>query len=331
MARRRRSGQLEAVDDAARRTLAKIAEGQAGYVTRLQLLEVGVSRSTIQRMAADGRLVRVGVRTFRVPGAPPTWAGRALAATLDTGGVASHRTAGALQRVVERRSTIEVMVSGSGRGSSLPTAIDGVPLIVHRTTSLPSGDVLAIDGVPCTSAARTLLSLASLVPGSISVEAFDDLIGRTWDLGLTSEPWLWWLLERRRCSGRTGVAAMEAALVRLAGMGRTESWLERAFLRLLDQEGIARPVIQRRVAPAGAFVARVDFWFAEADLLVEVLGYRHHRTRAQLDRDLRRANDVILAGRRILQFSHDHVVRSPAAVIAQLRAAGVMAAGRHDL
>lgn len=289
------------------------ASGQHGHVTRADLTEAGWSRHGVETARASGLLVPAGRRTFRLASEPPTWKGRVAAATLDTGGVASHRTAAALHGIRAPEEPIEVTVSRRGGRRSGTTDATG-RVLIHSSTSLPVDDVVVVGGVPATSVARTILGLAAVLPPAHPSD-LQATVQRAVDRDLASLPWLWWLLEQRRCRGRDGVRAMEEALGELDGLDPTESWLERRALTVLDEAGLPLPVVQRAIRRSGRFVARVDFLYEVQRLVIEVLGYRFHRTREQLEADTRRANELQLLGYGVLQFTYDTVVRHPTRMV----------------
>lgn len=148
--------------------------------------------------------------------------------------------------------------------------------------------------------------------------------------GMASDRWLWWLLEQRRCRGRNGVIRFEDVLAERARLGPTESWLERAVLRIIDDAGLPRPVVQRRIRRRGRFVARVDLAYDPGLILVEALGYRYHATREQQSRDAARASELQLMGWDVHQVTYDQVVRTPQWVAHVVRTAlanaGIIAA-----
>ena len=203
-------------------------------------------------------------------------------------------------------------------------------LMVHSSTNLPADDVVDVRGVPTTNVARTLLSLAALVPTELAHGRLVALVGSAMDRDQASLGWLWWLLERRRCRGRNGVVAFERALVELDDLGPAESWLEREFVRAVRRRGLPAPRLQQVVERRGRFVARVDFCFEEAGLVVEVLGHTYHRTRKQLSSDTARANELQLAGWRLLQFTYDQVAHDEDRTMATLRAALDVESGPRD-
>lgn len=291
--------------------IASLAAEQHGLVTRDQLLRAGLARSTIWRRRSTGALVPVGSRTFRLPAVANTHDGAVLAACLDVGGVASHETAAWLHHLIERPPRIHVCVPRHGPWTA-PTPPPGV--VVHSSTDLPVGDITLRRGIPVLSVARTLMSLGALVPAGLTQEALAEVLAVACERGQASERWLFWLLERRRIQGRVGTIAFEEALAERVQLGPTESWLERETLRILGDAGLPLPRVQQRVDRRGRFVGRVDFRYDDAPVIVESLGYATHRSRADLERDTRRANMLTLAGNVVLQFGYDQIVRDPASV-----------------
>jgi very-short-patch-repair endonuclease len=297
-------------------SLATIASRQGGIVTREQVIESGMSRTTLWRRTRAGLLVPTGARTFRLASVAATPEGAVLAACLDRDGTASHRTAAWVHGLRDRPPSTDILIlRRNGRWSSDP----GMPgVVVHTTTDLPEEDLTEVRGIPVTSVARTLMTLAAMVPRDLTQEELAETLAVACERRLASERWLFWLLERRRISGRDGVIAFEEALAARLHLGPTESWLERTTLRLVEDAGLPRPQVQRRVARRGRFVSRVDFAYDARPVVVEALGYAHHRTRADLERDTRRANKLQLAGKIVLQFSYDQIVGDPSSVVSDI-------------
>jgi len=297
-------------------TIASLAAQQKGLVTRDQLLRAGLSRSTIWRRAASGVLIPAGDRTFRIPAAPDSQDGAVLAACLELDGVASHQTAGWLHGLLDRPPHVDVCVPRLHRSWPPPPSPPGVR--AHSSTDLPVSDITQVRGVPVTSVARTLMTLGAVVPAEMSQERLAEVLAVACERGQASERWLFWLLERRRIQGRIGTVAFEEALAARVELGPTESWLERETLRILEEAGLPRPRVQQRVERRGRFVGRVDLRFDPEPVVLEVLGYATHRSRADLERDTRRLNQLVLAGKTVLQFGYDQVVRDPRSVVADV-------------
>ncbi len=83
-----------------------------------------------------------------------------------------------------------------------------------------------------------------------------------------------------------------------AGSTVTRSEMEERFLRLCDEHGLRRPNVNTRIEGF-----EVDFAWRDAGLIVEVDGYRYHRSPTAFEDD--RERDVILAvaGWQVLRFT----------------------------
>jgi len=91
--------------------------------------------------------------------------------------------------------------------------------------------------------------------------------------------------------------------------------LEREFLRLVAAAGLPRPLAQQVLGRRGDRLIRVDFRFPDTNLVVEVLGYRYHRTPSQLIGDAERMNRLQLDGFEVLQFTYHHVIVAGPALV----------------
>jgi very-short-patch-repair endonuclease len=99
------------------------------------------------------------------------------------------------------------------------------------------------------------------------------------------------------------------------------SWLEREFLTRLAAAGMPRPTTQQVLARRGHRVVRVDCWFPDTPVVVELLGYRFHRTNEQMQNDAARANALLLEGLLPFQFTYVDVVEDIATVLSTVAAA----------
>src|SRR5690242_11162853 len=78
------------------RAIAEQALRQLGHISYRQLRTLGVTPKVVRRLVSTGWLVPVGRATFRLGGVSRTYEGDVMAACLDVGAVASHRTAAVL-------------------------------------------------------------------------------------------------------------------------------------------------------------------------------------------------------------------------------------------
>lgn len=294
-------------------SVAAIACAQHGVVTRQQLLDAGISPRTVSRRVRSGEIVPVGVRTYRLASARPTRRAAVMAACLDRGAVASHRTALWLHGLMEEPATIEVTVV-KGRPNRTRLA-DGTEVVVHTTTNLSPDDVTVVDAIPTMSVARGVLGAAALVPDDMTQDELVEVVATAIETGRASLTWLSWLLDHRRCRGRNGVTAMEKALAARSVLGPTDSWLERRFLAIVDDAGLPRPQVQARVPRADGAPARVDFLYPGVRAVIETLGYDFHRTPEHIEADTLRASDVQLEGFTVLQFTSRTMRRAPQEVV----------------
>lgn len=309
--------------------VAVLAGRQHGLVTREQLVDLGVARSTVVRRAGRGLLVPVGRRVFRLAGHPASEDSEVMAACLDLGGVATHATSTGLHDLLptpwpwidvsvrKQRSVGSQRIPGRWR--------------VHTSTNLPDEDLVVVRGIPAASVARSLLGLAALPTAEVDDDLFARVLEDAVRRRMASDRWLWWLLEQRRCRGRDGVARFEAALAVRADLGPTESWLERELLDVLRRAGLPRPVVQRTVRRRGAFVARVDAAYPEEHIVLEALGYAAHASREALSADAARASRLTLLGHDVHQFTYDQIVSDPGWVVRVVRAALARAHGSSDV
>ena len=93
------------------------------------------------------------------------------------------------------------------------------------------------------------------------------------------------------------------------------SWLERRYLELAAGAGLPPPQTQRHLGRVDGRLIRVDCYYPEADMVVELLGYRWHRSKSQIARDTERVNRLTLDGRLVLQFTYEQVTLAPKVVI----------------
>ncbi len=228
---------------------------------------------------------------------------------MEVGGVATHRSATTIHGLGNfgLDFTPEVLVRDARQSARSTLAR------IHTTTWLPADDIVLVDSIPTTGVARTLFSLAALVP-EISVETVAGVIDEAVRTSLATDEWLAWRLAKLRCRGRNGVSVFEEILTDRT-LSPTESWLEREALRILRRAGLPLPDCQARIAANGATIARVDFRYRETTAIIEVNGHRYHSTREQLRRDARRRRALVAQGLAVYDFTYDEIVRDPESLV----------------
>jgi very-short-patch-repair endonuclease len=212
-----------------------------------------------------------------------------------SGAALSHGSAAELWAIAPASDRIHVSVP-TGRN---PTNRDG--FAVHRRR-MPA--IVHSNGIPVTDVLPTLLDLAvdwDPVPLERAVNEADRL-------GLVGHDQA--LAELDQFRGRRGVRKLAKVLARHT---RTDSGLERRFLRLVRRAGLARPETQQRILGE-----RVDFVWPALQLIVETDGLTYHRTPAQQAKDRLRDQKLTAAGFTCLRFPNAQIRDRPEDVIATL-------------
>jgi very-short-patch-repair endonuclease len=174
---------------------------------------------------------------------------------------------------------------------------------IRQTIELAPIDRESSHGLAAVSPTRALINMARME----SAARLDCAVGSAIELGLTSEELLHRRLLDLRSSGRHGLPRLLSVIESRELAAGTESWLEREFLRLVDTAHLPRPVTQQVLGRRKDRLIRVDFRWPDTTVVVEVLGYRWHRTIAQMAADAERMNQLALSGFLCLQFTYSHV------------------------
>ena len=248
---------------------------------------------------------------YRFAGTPGSRQQRLLAAVIVSGegAVASHRAAAALQRVPGGAWRLEISVPHGRRARRRD-------IHVHQAR-LDHSDVTVVDAIPVTTATRTLIDLASVIPADALEEALDDALRRR----LTSVRRLQWRLVQLGTRGRPGSGILRGLIEAREGKANTESPLETRFLRLLRRAKLPLPVCQYEISDRGRLVARVDFSYPDVRLAIEIDGYRWHSGRSQWERDLGRRNQLTALGWSVIHVTSSDIERGAAEILGAISAA----------
>jgi predicted transcriptional regulator of viral defense system len=274
--------------------VAAFAGKQWGVIGLDQLRRLGVSDRTVESWVRRGLLhpIHRGVYAFGHPLVPIE--GMCVAALLHAGpGAAlSHTTAvwwwGFLEHPPE---TIEVVT---------PTFVASATGVTVRHRA--KVDAVRHRRLPVTTIPQTFLDFASQAAPQPLRAALAEADYR----GLLDVA----ALKAKLGRGKPGSAKLREALETYEPKyAYTRSRLERAFIALCKRYGIPLPLTNVQVNgwPVDAV------WF-EYKLIVELDGYRNHRTRAQLERDHRRDFDQRAAGFVTVRYTETQVLENAAGV-----------------
>ncbi|MEY2420444.1 MAG: hypothetical protein QOI95_511 [Acidimicrobiaceae bacterium] len=201
---------------------------------------------------------------------------------------------------------------------------------VRETFWLPPEHIVAVDGIPVTSVARTVFDRAGLPSHALG---FQNEVLRanhvkeiTWLVNHAIRDHGMRMIDLDRVLATTGRRGKPGtAIIRevVADLGLdyapTVTELEELFLAVLDSYRVERPDEQIDLGTTERWVGRVDFVWRGARVIVEVDGRQHA---APLDRRADRARDGAFAGVgwTVIRITRWQLVNEPEKHIARIRA-----------
>jgi predicted transcriptional regulator of viral defense system len=273
--------------------IAALADRQHGVAALHQLQLLGLSKSAVSRRARRGNLHRIHRGVYAVGYPKLTGRGQWMAAVLACGpkAVLSHRSAAGLWGLrADNRPKSDVTVPS-------PSARPKPAIEVHRSVTLTADDTTSVDGIPCTSVARTLVDLGHVVNTRALERAVEQAeVERLFDLREVHRT-----LER--VGPRRGSGLLSSVLENLAAPSLTQSELEEAFLALCREAGVADPEVNAWMTLEDGTAIKVDFLWRNERLAVETDGHPYHRTRQSRERDTKRDQLLRLAGFEPVRFT----------------------------
>jgi hypothetical protein len=278
--------------------LAQIAAKQEGLLSRAQLDDSGISAGQRRSYLRRGWLHKVAPRVYAIVGVPDTKRYQLRLGLLSLGDESwvSYEAAASIHCLDRSDSdAVEFTIERTGHQPTLAHQ-------VHTTATVAPLDRVTVDGFRTLSATRTVIDLAHSRSGVRRVEAAIDSAVR---LGLSSPLVIATRLETLRGSGRWGCRLIDYLLVDSGG----HSMLERRFLQLVREAGIPRPITQAIHRKGSRHIARVDFLFEEAGVVVEVSGRLGHSTPTERGRDAQRRNELQDIGRQVFEYTWEDVTQ----------------------
>jgi Transcriptional regulator, AbiEi antitoxin/AbiEi antitoxin C-terminal domain/Protein of unknown function (DUF559) len=272
-----------------RTAVGQLSAMQHGVVSRRQLRTLGVSDAAIKWALSSERLRPIfrgvyadGSRNLGVKG-------RFMAAALACGprSSISHRSAAALLGLLDMGPAVIDVIAPPSQGRE----IDGIRL--HCVRPPRPDETGTVDGIPCTSPARTLVDLAGVVGSRTLRSAFERAAQRGM-LDIAA-------IEAAADPGRRGMRSLRALVgewrhaAPLARRGRLKSPLEAKILPLLAWHGLPTPLLNAPVdIPNGRI--EVDFLWPEHRFVVEADSRDFHATDIAFERDRWRDRELLAAG-----------------------------------
>lgn len=291
---------------------AQVAAAQHGVLTRGQAAEIGLTRHRIRVLLRDGFLDEPVPRVLRLRGSVPSWLQRLSIATLAGGdhAVVSHRAGARLHDVdgFTRAPWVEVSIERPRRYQ-----VPGV--VAHHVAPLASDDVVVINGLRCTTLARTLADLGAVVNTTDLQRALTDARRRSVDLSTLRAT-----AERLHRPGPTGTGALLRLLDAVPYEGRVpDSWLEELLAMCARDQSIPEAIPQYEIRDDdGLRVAVTDVGLPAVRLGLEGHSRQFHFGPLQEPLDEQRDLRVAACGWELLYLGW-HAAHRPADVARLLR------------
>ena len=234
---------------------------QHGCFSRAQASELGFSARMMQYRVERGVWITLHPGVYAIAGSPPTWKQAQMSACLWSRGLSAGKAAGFLYELPGcERPQIEVLTTRRDR------AMPRCGIVVHETKRLPEEQVALVDSIPTTSMERTLMMLCVQLSRRNAAIAIDNALFR----GLTSVGDLDFCLFRTARQGRGGSRVLRDVIrARMEADRVPTTPLETVIFEALAQGSLPLPALQKEIFDTRGFVARPDFLYPEAKLVIE--------------------------------------------------------------
>jgi hypothetical protein len=259
-----------------------------------------VSAAQRRRRVQRGEWRRLDGGILVIAGVPETFEMLATAALARHPTAAlSHQSALRIYGTETATSAIHLSVQAGGQTRA-------VGAVLHQTL-LEERDVVVRKGFRVTTLERTLVDLGATMGQRELQRCIEDHIVR----GRTTFARLESTFLRLAARGRTGIARTRSVLAALDGEPPTESELEAMFDRLLVARNLPLPTRQVTFEWTDEESGRVDCWYPDAQVIVELDGRRFHARLAAFERDRRRDQAALMEGIPTLRFTHHQITDEP--------------------
>lgn len=286
--------------------ISAVADTQSGRISWEQLIAIGLTPRMIRTRVCSGQLRPLHRGVYAVGHATDVEVGNEIAALLACGpdAILSCDTAMSLWGLIPRSpgADIDVTLLGGRYGRNRPG------IRVHRSLSLTQADVVTRHRLPVTTPARALLDYAETHTPREVERALDEGLATR----IVSRTKVREVLDR--CgAGRRGGPILAGLVARRRPSSITRSHAEERMMELIRAAGLPAPETQH---PLHGFEA--DFYWPQADVVVEVDGYQWHSTRSAFERDRRKDRVFRDAGLDVTRLTVEQLEQESLAIVARL-------------
>jgi very-short-patch-repair endonuclease len=279
-----------------------LAARQHGVLSSAQLAAAGLGRGWVRHRVARGWLRRLHRGVYLVGPLEAEYS-RAMAAVLAVGpgAVLSHYPAAVLWALRPTREGAMHVTTGQRDRRGRPG------ITIHRAMLHPK-DLTRRQGIPTTSAARTILDIAATEPTTELERAFNEagLQRRISPRSLNEQ--------FSRYPHHKGTAALRQLLASEPRLTRSDA--EILVLDLIRRAQLPRPETNTRIEGY-----EVDLVWRERKLIVEIDSWAFHSTRRSFEEDRRRDQRLLNNGWRVIRVTARQLTHQPEAVVATLATA----------
>ncbi|MFC5722162.1 hypothetical protein ACFP1Z_18520 [Streptomyces gamaensis] len=295
----------ERIDDGA---LRELAEKQGGFVLCPQVVAQGVKLGNVAVVLRRAGWTLLHRGAWAMPGKEVDLRLRLLAVQARHPEVVASHSAAAQGHGIEliRPYKLEVAARAKYR-------VTGGGVVFHTMEPAPE-EVTVVAGVRVTTVVRTIGDLLRTLPLHEAVIAADSVLGK--DLARRTE--IKEGLKAGRGRSNTGGALFALGLATHLSESVAES---KARLEMRDA-GLF-PELQVAVVTSNGGTRRLDFFFREEGLAVEIEGFTWHGSRRAHQADTARFNELSGCAevRQVLRFTRDDVFYRPRLMIRTIRQA----------
>jgi hypothetical protein len=277
-----------------------LASRQYGLLERSQVLALVLSEAFIDNQLKQGRWVIRHPDVYLIAGAPWSPEQDILAAILAAGteAVASHRTALWLRGIGPKQlPAVEITLP-----THRPIQLKGVR--VYRSLDIDKAAVSRVRRIPTTNPLRALVDAGAV----FARDAVETLAREAVSKKLVTWPGLAAEVDRLAERGRRGVGVMRAILDSYNVTNRyTPSELEVRARKLFRRLGLPDPQCELVWGKEGEW--RLDFYWSDFRICIEVDGWSVHASDTARRRDHRKQNRVQIDGNMVLRYDWYSIVK----------------------
>jgi very-short-patch-repair endonuclease len=274
-------------------------------------LRSGLTPQAVRARVKAGRLHRRHAGVYSLSPSRPSAKAQWMAAVLacGPGAALSYRDAGAAHGL-RSSSRQRIDVTSPRRTGQTRRGIQA-----HTSRTMTAADIVLVDGIPCTSIARTSLDLAAVLDRDGLHRVLERAVAlRVFHLDEFEDV-------LRRNPTHAGARKLRAAIG--SELPDSKRWLEDRFVRDCIPDGA--PPYERNVIVAGH---ECDFAWPTLRINVETDGGSFHDTFAGERRDRPRDRKLALATWMVVRYGRQEIVEQPEEVRRELSA--LLAAGMEE-